>query len=456
MEQIKEILEKVDLSDIPAEYADLRVEKNDNSSIRWENGHSVEDISIKSKGFFLRVLKNGNWYYDSFTDLNKLPDKIKNAISSLDKLSRGNFENICFEKDGFFELIKFSNFRNVNVDGTAKRNFISQTDKLLSEETYLARRNVHYRDRYSLRGFISSRGRKFIYDFSSFGMRVDYYLQKNQEIFRGNYNRGANNFNQLQQEYRNFPEQLEKSKYFISAPHIQPGVYPVIFSELAVGVFAHESFGHKSEADFMIGDKAMAEEWKMGKKVGSDILSIIDDGSIEDSSGYTPFDDEGTAADKTYLVKNGVLSGRLHSVETAALLKEKPTGNGRAVDFQFQPIVRMTNTYIDSGDETFDNLLDQAPGGIYIDQIKGGTGLSTFSIAPLTAYTIKSGKLSEPINVSVVTGNVFKTLSRVRALSSKVKLYFSAEFGGCGKMEQMPLRVGFGGPKMLVAEMEVA
>lgn len=456
MEEIKQILEKVDLNSISAEYADFRVEKYETNSIRWENGESVEDISVNTKGFFLRILKNGNWYYDSFTDLSKLPDKIKNGLNSLDKLPEGEFKNIQFEQQGFLELVKFSDYRNNCIESGKKRNFIHRIDKLLGGEPYLVRRNVHYRDRYTMKGFLSSRGKSYIYDFSSFGMRADYFLEKNQEIFRGSFNRGANNFSGLDKEYQDFPPQLEKSENFISAPHIEPGIYPVIFSELAVGVFAHESFGHKSEADFMIGDKAMAEEWKIGKKVGSEILSIIDDGSIENSSGYTPVDDEGTSAHKTYLVNQGILSGRLHSLETATLLNEKPTGNGRAVNFQFQPIVRMTNTYIDSGNDTFSSLLEQAEGGIYIDLIKGGTGLSTFSIAPLTAYKIKSGKLSEPINVSVVTGNVFKTLSKIKGLSSEIKLYFSADFGGCGKMEQMPLRVGFGGPKMLVAEMEVA
>ena len=69
MEEVKEIINKLDLSGIAADYADLRMEKNEVNSIRWENGESVEDISIDSTGFFLRVLKNGNWYYHSFTKI---------------------------------------------------------------------------------------------------------------------------------------------------------------------------------------------------------------------------------------------------------------------------------------------------------------------------------------------------------------------------------------------------
>ena len=96
-------------------------------------------------------------------------------------------------------------------------------------------------------------------------------------------------------------------------------------------MFAHESFGHKSESDFMLGDENMKKEWTLGKKVGADILSIYDSGE-EEGSGYVPFDDEGTRTQKTYLIKNGVLTGRLHSAATAADLEEEVTGNARAIN----------------------------------------------------------------------------------------------------------------------------
>lgn len=103
---------------------------------------------------------------------------------------------------------------------------------------------------------------------------------------------------------------------------MEAGVYPVILAPVVAGVFAHESFGHKSEADFMLGDETMKKEWALGTKVGADILSIYDSG-IDFGRPY-PYDDEGTKATKTYLIKNGVLSGRLHSVSTAAILTNRP------------------------------------------------------------------------------------------------------------------------------------
>lgn len=105
---------------------------------------------------------------------------------------------------------------------------------------------------------------------------------------------------------------------------VEPGEYTCVLSPTVAGVFAHESFGHKSESDFMLGSETMRREWELGKRVGWEGLSILDSG-VPNGSGYCPYDDEGTRARDTYLVKNGVLTGRLHSAATAAALDEAVT-----------------------------------------------------------------------------------------------------------------------------------
>ena len=98
--------------------------------------------------------------------------------------------------------------------------------------------------------------------------------------------------------------------------------------------------------------------------------------------GFVPYDDEGTKARKNYLIKNGVLAGRLHSAMTAAALDEGLTGNARAIDCTFEPIVRMTTTYIEGGDLDFDELIAPIEKGYFIKTINHGSGMSTFTIAP--------------------------------------------------------------------------
>ena len=222
-----------------------------------------------------------------------------------------------------------------------------------------------------------------------------------------------------------------------------------------VGVFAHESFGHNSEADAHLGDDSAGEKWALGSKVGSAAVSIVDDGSRQGSSGYCPFDDEGTPAHKTQLINKGVLSGRLHSLTTAHAFKEAPTGNARSINFEFEPMVRMTSTYVEAGDLDLEALIKQADEAVFIKDWKHGSGLSTFTIAPRKCYMIRQGQLAEPVRVSVITGTVFKTLARVEACSKDFELH-SSVFGGCGKADQGPLPVSDGGPAMLVSAMQVS
>jgi len=145
----------------------------------------------------------------------------------------------------------------------------------------------------------------------------------------------------------------------------------------------------------------------------------------------------------------------LHSISTAYDLGEKTTGNGRAINFEYQPIVRMTNTFIEKGDVSFDSLVSSIENGYFIKSIKHGSGLSTFTIAPLRAYRIISGKIAEPIKINVITGTIFQTLNDIEGVSDEVELK-SSLMGGCGKNEQFPLRVSFGGPFVFVKKMNVS
>ncbi len=229
---------------------------------------------------------------------------------------------------------------------------------------------------------------------------------------------------------------------------VQPGLYTCVLAPLVTGVFAHESFGHKSEADFMIGDETMMAAWAFGSEVGSSDLTILDRGDMP-GNGYVPFDDDGSKARVNEIIKNGKLTGRLHSAATAAQLDEPLSGNSRAVNFEFEPIVRMTNTYIEAGKLSKEELLAPIKEGLYIETLHHGSGMTTFTIAPHRAYMIRDGQIAEPVLISVLSGNVMETLHKIDGFSDQVE-FFSFAMGGCGKMEQFPLRVSFGGPYIRV------
>lgn len=128
-------------------------------------------------------------------------------------------------------------------------------------------------------------------------------MTEGEKKFTDSWQKGATRFDELKGLNDELRAAVAEQAYFMrnSVP-VTPGKYPVVLSPEAAGVFAHESFGHKSESDFMLSDQSMRDEWQLGKTVGSPILSIVDSGSVS-GCGYVPYDDEGTRARKNYLIK---------------------------------------------------------------------------------------------------------------------------------------------------------
>jgi TldD protein len=237
----------------------------------------------------------------------------------------------------------------------------------------------------------------------------------------------------------------------LSAKSVKGGIYPVLCNPRLGGVFIHEAFGHLSEADYIYNDPQAATLMKLGKRVGSKILSVIDDGSLPGLLGSSQYDHEGVRTQKTYLIREGELVGRLHTRETAAKLHEKVTGNARAVSYRFPPIVRMTNTYIEKGQSKFEELLEDTKLGIYACDAYGGqTQLENFSFSAGYAYMIRKGKICEMVKDVVLAGNLFNTLKNIEAIGDDFSWDETA--GGCGKAGQAPLPVTCGSPSLKIRD----
>jgi TldD protein len=220
------------------------------------------------------------------------------------------------------------------------------------------------------------------------------------------------------------------------------------------GVFVHEAFGHLSEADFVYENPEAREMMTLGRRFGSDLVNIGDDGAAAGLRGTLPYDDEGTPTQRTRLVDHGILVGRLHSRETAAAMGEQPTGNARAIDFRHPPIVRMTNTYIEGGTGTFEDLIRDIPLGVYaVDAIGGQTYLENFSFSAAHGYVIRDGKLAELVKDVVLAGNLFQSLQAIDGLAADFR--FNQMGGGCGKGGQSPLPVTEGAPHVRFRELLV-
>jgi len=192
----------------------------------------------------------------------------------------------------------------------------------------------------------------------------------------------------------------------------------------------------------------------MGRKFGGEELAIVDDASLPGEAGSYLFDNEGVPAQKTYLLREGKLCGRLHSRETAALMDEPATGNARALGYANEPIVRMSNTYMEPRGVPFETMLAETQDGIYAKGFLGGqTDMEMFSFSSQEAYRIRNGKVCEPVRDVVLTGNVFHTLKNIDAIGNDLRMY--GGLGGCGKGGQSPLRVSDGGPHIRIKDVVI-
>ncbi len=154
-----------------------------------------------------------------------------------------------------------------------------------------------------------------------------------------------------------------KAVRLLDAKSPPSGSFPVVLDPELTGVFIHEALGHASEADLILQNDSILKN-KMGTKIGSELVTIVDDASM-DAFGYYPYDAEGIKTSKNVLVDHGVLSSLLSSRETASKLGIKSSGNARS-SIGDQPIVRMSNTYLEPGDQSFDELLEGMKDGIYL------------------------------------------------------------------------------------------
>jgi len=207
-------------------------------------------------------------------------------------------------------------------------------------------------------------------------------------------------------------------------------------------VLIHEALGHATEGDLILQNDSILKD-KIGEKIASDIVNIFDDASRKDGFGYYPYDVEGVKTKPNQLVKNGELISLLNSRETASKLGMKSSGNARSI-IADQPIVRMSNTYLQPGDNTFEELLEDIPDGMYLKGSRGGqvdTGKGIFQFNAAEGYLIEDGEITTPLRDVSLSGNILETLKNIDAIGNDFKL----SVGFCGKDGQTA-PVGDGGP----------
>ena len=237
----------------------------------------------------------------------------------------------------------------------------------------------------------------------------------------------------------------------------EAGIYRVVLEPGVVGVLIHEALGHASEADLVSSGESVLQG-RIGETVAAETVSVVDDGRAP-GGYYVPFDDEGVEKARVKVIENGVLRSFLTGRAEARELGLPLTGNARVQGYAHPLLVRQTNYYILPGDASVEELIEQARDGIYVTskgggggQVEPGTGTFTFNVG--VSYRIRNGRLAEPLRGVNIAGQILETLRRVEGLGKRLEVRTGAVFGGCGKGGQL-VRVGDGGPHVLVSEMRV-
>jgi len=451
---LRERIEKA-LKRSKADYTEIRIETDIQSGLLFK-GEELDQIgSARSVGGMVRALVRGGWGIATFNDLANLEDRVVDAVECARLVGKETSRLAPVEPAVDRTTVELKrDFRGISL--SEKKKVAEEYNKaMLHYDDNIQSTNVFYKDRFRTIHYGNSEG-AYIEDERPYtGIMMQALARSGTNVQQAKESSaGIGGFEIVQGLQEEALTVAKRAVELLSAPPVKGGKYTVILNPTLAGVFAHEAFGHLSEADFVYENERMKELMVLGKTFGAEILNIIDDGSIPGLSGTHKYDDEGVKTGKSYLIKEGVLVGRLHSRETAAIMGEEPTGNARAINYEHEPIVRMTNTYIDKGDATFEDMIKDVELGVYaVDSSGGQTEFEMFTFSADYAYMIRNGKIAELVRDVVLTGNVFETLKNINMIGDKVK--WPKMSGGCGKGGQSPLPVGIGSPYIKVSDVIV-
>lgn len=444
-EKLTSILLKTD-----GDYADLRYEIKRETWITF-NGKELTSIgSGTTDGYVLRVLTDGGFSSISFsrkTDGDKAVRMVQENASISSKNSKAPVQ---LAKADVIQEISFPELREdprkitmeEKLDLTRNYNTIPlRNQKVVST-------NISYNEVSRNKYFINTEGSTICEDMvtTSIGGMITAKSGNSIQSVRCGLG-GSNGFKDLRNGEDEFGKRTSLAIQLLDAKPVESGLYNVLLNPRLAGIFTHEAFGHFSEADLIEDLPTMREKMKIGNRLGCDLLSIRDDPTLPDQLGSYTYDDEGVLARPVQLLKNGVLTGRLHSRRTAASFSEPLTGHCVAEDSRYAPIIRMGTIFIEPGTESLEGLLEKLHDGYYFLDSRGGqTSGENFTFGAQYGYRVENGKVREMVRDINISGNLYETLHNIHGIGIDLQL---SKIGGCGK-GQMNLRSCFGAPHILV------
>lgn len=428
-----------------ADYVEIRLEESETSRLHYR-GRTLEEITANHHiGGNVRALVAGGWGFVSFNNLNQLGAKVELAVSQARLVGKETSRLAPVKPEVYIDKKSLPQFPPL----TAKKQLLDSYNELIWATPHVQTSFMTYSDGWKHVILATTEGSYIEQKRPDVTFRVTAVARDGGEVQQANLSEGSpGDFSAISNLHSQIKEIAQRAVAMLSAPTVKGGEYTIILDPILAGVFVHEAFGHLSESDFVYENPRLQEIMVMGRRFGGKHLNIVDGALIPNLRGSYLYDDEGVPASKSYLVREGLLVGRLHSRETAAKMGEKTSGNARAFNYRFPPIVRMTNTIIEPGQASFDELIGDIKEGIYAKNWYGGTtSMEMFTFSAGETYMIRNGKVAELLRPSILTGNVFTTLEQIDAIGNDLGMN---QGGGCGKGGQVPLPVSNGSPHIRI------
>ncbi|MEP0754391.1 TldD/PmbA family protein [Trichocoleus sp. Lan] len=436
------------------DYLEIRLEQSESTSISFR-GHQLDAVD---RNFTLaggiRACHMGGWSFVTFNGLAELKDRIEEAISQAHLVGKETTMLAPMEPIQDYVAVEIGRDpRGVSL--AEKRRLLEGYNQLLLDfDPRIQTTMVNLRDRFGITYFANSLGTCIAQERLDVSGRFGAIAREEGSAPRQGFEsvHSRTDYNILEGIEDQVLGAAKRAVGQLEAKSVKGGQYTVVLDPYLAGVFIHEAFGHLSEADFVYENPRMQELLTLGKPLAIKQLNVVDDATMPDLPGSLKYDDEGVPAQRKYLIKDGILTQRLHNRETAGKLHEAPTGNARALNATYPPLVRMTNTGIEPGEHSFDDMIGDIEEGVYAVRMLGGqTNGEMFTFAAAEGYMIRNGKIAERVTDASLTGNVFQTLKDIEAIGND-SIYIN---GGCGKGGQMPLPVSVGGPHLRIKNVVV-
>lgn len=433
------------------EYVDALYTNSHMTSISKDSTEENLSMPFSTSGVVFRMLKRGEWREAAFGDLSNkgiIIEETKNA-AVFSPISRHFIQKISHGKPWK---------TNVTITGKKDPRDIGPSEKMEAVRHFfqiaknydprIINVNSSYREMIDERIFVNSEGSELHQELSRVYFSVLSVAKENDRLeydyCTGGRTGGFEVLDQLftEEDIKN----TAKGAIELLGSHQMPtGTFNVVLDSGMTGTFAHESFGHGCEADQVLRGRSYLVNY-LNKKLGPENFNLYDDGTLTSGVGSLVFDDEGIPPHKTPIVEKGVLTHFMQDRMSAEEMKDSPTGNARRESYKRTIYVRMTNTYIEPGDYSFDELIKETKDGIFLEHWDSGIEDpigGNMQLKSKKSWRIKNCEIGEPFSTTVLSGKVIEFMANIKGMTKSSD--FAVGAGFCGKGHEDTVTVGSGG-----------